>query len=251
MLESIKLGQIMYIFDKTFKAMILKVCEKTVAFNQLPPLQLLRKEDNYIYKVSDASGNTVLRKVDNTNAVDDLNNVLELLEPSALYTFTTDLTDAEKRIASRLVTLNKRHASSGYCYYEASTGYLKALYPDMTTCARFLDIPATAAKACNLGYTSIIKGKFITTSHYMNETEFMKRRKAHARRGCIFTHVYVYDYNGDFVGSFRSIADTARILGINFQHVCGGIIVPNSLHDGYYFFDNPDSRPDINIDKTI
>ena len=58
--------------------------------------------------------------------------------------------------------------------------------------------------------------------------------------------VYVYDYNGEAVGVFATIADTAHELQIDYRNVRRGLLNPGHLQQGYYFYADPDKRPPVN-----
>ena len=139
-----------------------------------------------------------------------------------------------------------------WCYYDLESNRLVELYPVESVCAKDLGIGVRSVHACSWGNTAVIKGSIVTASHYLTPEELNLRRVTTARLGTgRAVRVYAYDYNGEAVGVFATIADTAHELQIDYRNVRRGLMHPGRLQHGYYFYADPNSRPPVSPEDLL
>lgn len=231
-------------------------------FDEAPPLEaaLFNAPREYwlIY------GNTIVhRSYYCKNIIEDLYQVLEQ-EPFCsipkiqnwtqpqIEVHLTPHTEEEFAVEPTCTKEVRRFHKNAWCYYDLESGKLVELYPVEGVCAKDLGVGIYSVHACNWGNTAVIKGSIVTASRYLTSEELNLRRVTTARLGAgRAVRVYAYDYNGEAVGVFATIADTAHELQIDYRNVRRGLMHPGMLQQGYYFYADPNSRPPVSPEDLL
>lgn len=242
--------------------LLVKVKGLMTLFDEVPPLEaaLLNAPREYwlIY------GNTIVhRSYYCKNIIEDLYQVLEQ-EPFCsipkiqnwaqpqIEVHLTPHTKEEFAIEPVSSEVTRRFHKAAWCYYDLESGKLVELYPVESVCAEDLGVGVHSVHACNRGNTAVIKGSIVTASRYLTPEELNLRRVTTARLGAgRAVRVYAYDYNGEAVGVFATIADTAHELQIDYRNVRRGLMHPGNLQQGYYFYADPNSRPPVSPEDLL
>ena len=244
------------------QSLLVKVKGLMTLFDEVPPLEpaLLNAPREYwlIY------GSTIVRRLYCCkNIIEDLYQVLEQ-EPFCsipkiqnwtqpqIEVHLTPHTEEEFAIESTCSVGAHKRCRGAWCYYDLESGRLVELYPTKSVCAKDLGVGVHSVHACSWGNTAVIRGTIVTTSHYITPEELNLRRVTTARLGAgRAVRVYAYDYNGEAVGVFATIADTAHELQIDHRAVCRGLMNPGKLQQGYYFYMDPNSRPPVSPEDLL
>lgn len=164
----------------------------------------------------------------------------------------TPHTEEEAAVEPTCTKEIRRFHKGAWCYYDLSADRLVELYPVEGVCAKDLGVGVHSVHACCWGNTAVISGTIVTTNHYLTPEELDLRRVTTARFGAgRAVRVYAYDYNGEAVGVFATIADAAHELQIDYRNVRRGLMNPNRLQQGYYFYADPDHRPPVNPENLL
>ena len=242
--------------------LLVKVKGLMTLFDEVPPLEaaLLNAPREYwlIY------GDTIVHRLYcSKNIIEDLYQVLEQepfcsIPPARSWArpqIEVHLTPhTEEEFAVEPTRSEGTHGchKGAWCYYDLESGRLVELYPIKSVCAKDLGVGVHSVHACSWGNTATIKGSIVTTSHYMTPEELNLRRVTTARLGTgRAVRVYAYDYNGEAVGVFATIADTAHELQIDYRNVRRGLMNPGKLQQGYYFYADPNSRPPVSPEELL
>ena len=242
--------------------LLVKVKGLITLFDEVPSLEaaLLNAPREYwlIY------GDTIVHRVYcSKNIIEDLYQVLEQepfcsiprIQNWAGPQIEVHLTPhTEKEFAVEPTHSEGTHGfhKGAWCYYNLESGRLVELYPVEGVCAKDLGVGVHSVHACSCGNTAVIKGSIVTTGHYLTPEELNLRRVTTARLGTArAVRVYAYDYNGEYVGVFATIADTAHELQIDYRSVRRGLMYPGKLQQGYYFYADPNSGPPVNPEDLL
>lgn len=242
--------------------LLVKVKGLMTLFDEVPPLEpaLLNAPQEYwlIY------GNTIVHRLYCCkNIIEDLYQVLEQ-EPFCgipkiknwtqpqIEVHLAPHTEEEFAIESTCSVGVHKRCRGAWCYYDLESGRLVELYPIKSVCAKDLGVGVHSVHACSWGNTAVIRGAIVTTSHYLTPEELNLRRVTTARLGAgRAVRVYAYDYNGEAVGVFATIADTAHELQIDYRNVRRGLMNPGRMQQGYYFYADPHCRPLVSPEDLL
>lgn len=242
--------------------LLVKVKGFITLFDEVPPLEaaLLNAPREYwlIY------GDTIVHRLYcSKNIIEDLYQVLEQepfrsipkIQSWAQPQIEVHLTPhTEEEFAVEPTRSEGTHGfhKGAWCYYDLESGRLVELYPVESICAKDLGISIYSVHACSWGNTAVIRNTIVTASHYLTPEELNLRRATTARSGTgRAVRVYAYDYNGEAVGVFATIADTAHELQIDYRNVRRGLMNPGRLQQGYYFYADPNSRPPVSPEDLL
>lgn len=244
------------------QSLLVKVKGFVTLFDEVPPLDPAPLNAPREYWLVCGS-TTVHRIYYSKNIIEDLYQVLAqepfygmpTIQNWAQPQIEVHLTPHDEQELAAEATCTKevrRFHKSAWCHYDLAAGRLVELYPVESVCAKSLGVGVHSVHACNWGNTAVISGNIVTTSHYLTDEELDLRRVTTARLGGGTTvRVYAYDYNGDPVGVFATIADTAHELQIDYRNVRRGLMNPGKLQQGYYFYADPDRRPPVNPENLL
>lgn len=244
------------------KPLLVKVKGLITLFDEIPPLEpaMLNTPREY-WLIHD---NTVVHRLYySKNIIEDLYQALEQ-EPFRNLPLTqnwarpqievhlTPHSEDEFAVEPTSTPENRRFHKGAWCYYDLEANRLVELYPTEGVCAKDLGVGVYSVHACSWGNTAVIKGTIVTSNHYLTDEELDLRRVTTARLGAGRTvRVYAYDYNGEAVGVFATISDTAHELQIDYRNVRRGLMNPGRLQQGYYFYADPNKRPPVNPEDLL
>lgn len=244
------------------QSLLVRVKGLLTLFDETPPLEpaLLNTPKEYWL----IHNNVIIHRIYySKNIIEDLYQVLEqepfchigpiqhVAKPQ-IEVHLTPHTEAELMTVPSHTKEARRFHKGAWCYYDLKIDRLIELYPTESACAKDLGIGVHSVHTCSWGNTAVIKGSIVTTNRYLTQEELDLRRIATARLGTgRAVRVYVYDYNGEAVGIFATIADTAHELQIDYRNVRRGLLNPGRLQQGYYFYASPDSRPPVNPENLL
>lgn len=244
------------------QSLLVKVKGLVTLFDEVPPLEPapLNAPQEYwlIY------GDTIVHRFYySKNIIEDLYQVLAQEPFRSIPTIQnwvrpqievhlTPHTEEEFAVEPTCTKEVRRFHKGAWCYYDLEANRLVELYPVEGVCAKDLGVGVHSVHACSWGNTAVIGGSIVTTNHYLTSEELNLRRVTTARFGSGHAmRVYAYDYNGETVGMFVTIADAAHELQIDYRNVRRGLMNPGRLQQGYYFYADPDKRPPVNPEDLL
>ena len=242
--------------------LLVKVKGLVTLFDEVPPLEPapLNAPQEYwlIY------GSTIVHRLYySKNIIEDLYQVLAQEPFRSIPTIQnwaqpqievhlTPHTEEEFAVEPTCTKEVRRFHKGAWCYYDLEANRLVELYPVEGVCAKDLGVGVHSVHACSWGNTAVIGGSIVTTNHYLTPEELNLRRVTTARLGGgRAVRVYAYDYNGEAVGVFVTIADAAHELQIDYRNVRRGLMNPGRLQQGYYFYAGPSSRPPVSPEELL
>ena len=244
------------------KPLLVKVKGFVTLFDEVPPLEPAPLNTPREYWL--IHGSTIVHRIYySKNIIEDLYQALSQepfcsLSPNQSWArpqievHLTPHSEEEFAVEPTCTKEIRRTHRGAWCYYSLEANRLVELYPIEGVCAKDLGIGVHSVHACSWGNTAVINGTIVTTNHYLTDEELELRRIATARSSSGHAvRVYAYDYNGEAVGVFATIADTAHELQIDYRNVRRGLLSPGHLQQGYYFYADPNKRPPVSPDNLL